>query len=125
MMQNSYGPATENPQNVISLEEVQKSQTLCIIDGKVVDLSAWFDQHPGGPDRIKALVGTDASARFAAKHGNSKKAKEQLQKLVVASLGKIVDSASGTASYQTSSASVSKPTSGIISVIFGIWFFIF
>jgi cytochrome b involved in lipid metabolism len=39
------------------------------INGKVYDLTAWISEHPGGPEHIIPLCGTDGSAAFNAQHG--------------------------------------------------------
>ena len=39
------------------------------INGKVYDLTNWINRHPGGPEHILALCGTDGSAAFNAQHG--------------------------------------------------------
>lgn len=41
------------------------------INGNVYDLTSWIPNHPGGPDKILQLCGTDGSAKFNAKHGGS------------------------------------------------------
>jgi hypothetical protein len=40
-----------------------------VIEGDVYDLTTWISAHPGGPDKISALCGTDATAQFTGKHG--------------------------------------------------------
>lgn len=56
------------------------NETSCwvIIDGSVYDLTAWIGQHPGGPDRIRALCGTDATDQFQAQHGGDSEPQERL-----------------------------------------------
>lgn len=41
-----------------------------VISGAVYDLTSWIANHPGGPDKITALCGTDATAAFTGKHGD-------------------------------------------------------
>lgn len=43
------------------------------INGNVYDLTSWIPNHPGGPDKIIRLCGTDGSAKFNAQHGGSPK----------------------------------------------------
>jgi cytochrome b involved in lipid metabolism len=38
------------------------------INGNVYDLTAWINQHPGGPERILSICGTDGSAAFNGQH---------------------------------------------------------
>jgi cytochrome b involved in lipid metabolism len=39
------------------------------IDGRVYDLTRWIAGHPGGPDAITQLCGTDGTVTFTARHG--------------------------------------------------------
>ena len=48
------------------------------IEGNVYDLTSWIDQHPGGPDRIIALCGTDATTAFERQHSGQPKPAEEL-----------------------------------------------
>jgi len=57
------------------------------IDGSVYDLTEWINAHPGGPQRILALCGTDASAAFAAQHDSQPKPADQLTQFRIGLLG--------------------------------------
>ena len=48
------------------------------INGSVYDLTAWINQHPGGPQRILALCGTDATSAFTAQHGGQARPEKEL-----------------------------------------------
>ena len=48
------------------------------INGKVYDLTNWINQHPGGPEHILALCGTDGSAAFNAQHGGQTRPASEL-----------------------------------------------
>lgn len=48
------------------------------INGNVYDLTKWIPQHPGGPQRILNLCGTDGSAMFNAQHGGDARPHEEL-----------------------------------------------
>ncbi|NNG37175.1 cytochrome b5 domain-containing protein [Nakamurella sp. DB0629] len=39
------------------------------VDGQVYDLTSWINRHPGGPERILSICGTDATQAFTAQHG--------------------------------------------------------
>ena len=38
------------------------------IEGSVYDLTTWIGQHPGGPEHITPLCGTDATSAFETQH---------------------------------------------------------
>lgn len=56
----------------LTLAEVGKHNdaTSCwaVVNGNVYDLTRWISQHPGGPDLILQVCGTDASSQFNAQH---------------------------------------------------------
>lgn len=56
----------------ITMAQVQQhaSATSCwtAVDGKVYDVTNWINQHPGGPQRIISLCGTDGTAAFHGQH---------------------------------------------------------
>ena len=56
------------------------------IDGKVYDLTAWINQHPGGPERIRALCGTDATSAFTAQHGGQARPEKELATFQIGTL---------------------------------------
>jgi cytochrome b involved in lipid metabolism len=43
------------------------------INGKVYDLTAWINKHPGGDKNILKLCGLDGTAAFNGKHGGQAK----------------------------------------------------
>lgn len=57
------------------------------IDGKVYDLTSWINQHPGGPDRILSLCGTDGTAAFHAQHGTQTRPNNVLAGFYIGKLG--------------------------------------
>lgn len=56
------------------------------IEGTVYDLTDWITQHPGGPDRILGICGTDASDEFGAQHAGQADPTEQLSEFAVGAL---------------------------------------
>ena len=64
------------------------STTSCyaIVSGTVYDLTSWIGKHPGGPEKIIPLCGTDATAAFSKQHGSSTKATTTLASLLIGSL---------------------------------------
>jgi len=68
-------------------EHADESSCWAAIDGGVYDLTGWVARHPGGPDRILALCGTDATARFTAQHGTSQRPAGELARFRIGDLG--------------------------------------
>jgi len=56
------------------------------INGKVYNLTAWIDQHPGGPEAILSLCGTDGTAAFEAQHGGQARPEAELANFYVGPL---------------------------------------
>ncbi len=56
------------------------------INGNVYDLTDWINQHPGGPQRILNLCGTDATAAFNAQHGGQARPAQELAQFLLAPL---------------------------------------
>lgn len=48
------------------------------VNGKVYDLTKWINQHPGGPRRILAMCGKDASDAFNGQHGGQARPEKEL-----------------------------------------------
>ena len=63
------------------------SSCWAVISGGVYNLTAWIGQHPGGPDVIKAMCGTDGTASFTAMHSSSATAKAALGTLQIGVIG--------------------------------------
>jgi len=49
------------------------------INGKVYDLTAWINKHPGGDKNILKLCGTDGSSLFNGQHGGQEKQENVLK----------------------------------------------
>lgn len=56
------------------------------IEGTVYDLTDWIAQHPGGPDRILEICGTDATEQFRAQHTGQALPAEQLSRFAIGEL---------------------------------------
>src|SRR5690242_3032626 len=67
-------PSTSQNSNkkTYTLAEVatHKNNSSCwtAINGKVYDLTSWINRHPGGPERILNICGTDATDAFNIQH---------------------------------------------------------
>ncbi|SDR86033.1 cytochrome b5-like heme/steroid binding domain-containing protein [Agrococcus carbonis] len=56
------------------------------IEGTVYDVTTWITRHPGGPDRILGICGTDATDAFTAQHGGAALPAEQLSQFAIGAL---------------------------------------
>ncbi|MET4099297.1 putative membrane protein/predicted heme/steroid binding protein [Agrococcus sp. UYP10] len=56
------------------------------IEGTVYDLTGWIAQHPGGPDRILGVCGTDATDEFGTQHTGQAAPAEQLSQFAIGEL---------------------------------------
>jgi len=56
------------------------------VDGGVYDLTSWISRHPGGPDKIEPLCGTDATQAFRTKHDGAEKPNDQLASFKIGDL---------------------------------------
>jgi len=58
------------------------------INGSVYDLTQWINQHPGGPQAILSLCGTDGTQAFEAQHGGQARPEQELAPLKIGTLVK-------------------------------------
>lgn len=77
-------------QDPITLTEVAEHATpldcWAAINGNVYDLTSWIDRHPGGPEVVIAMCGTDATEAFAAAHEGESEPEERLTALRIGPL---------------------------------------
>lgn len=66
------------------------SSCWAVVSGTVYDLTEWIGRHPGGPDKIKGLCGTDASRAFADQHGKAGPDGKPQNRLKTFALGPLV-----------------------------------
>ena len=57
-----------------------------VVSGKVYDLTAWINNHPGGPGPILSLCGTDGTALFSAQHGGQARPASELKSFYIGTL---------------------------------------
>jgi len=57
-----------------------------VVSGKVYDLTAWINNHPGGPGPILSLCGTDGTALFMGQHGSQGRPATELAKFNIGTL---------------------------------------
>jgi cytochrome b involved in lipid metabolism len=71
---------------VMSLEEVGKHTSVndcwVLLHGVVYDVSKYLDEHPGGPEIIQDVAGTDATEEFED-IGHSPEARELLGQMKI------------------------------------------
>ena len=56
------------------------------VDGFVYDVTDWIPQHPGGPERIIPLCGTDATTAFGTQHGDASLPNQRLSQVLLGPL---------------------------------------
>ena len=82
----------ESSEPALTLSEVRKHSTknsfYAVISNKVYDLTDWIGKHPGGPEAIEKLCGTDATESFSKKHGNQEKPQQTLANFLIGELVK-------------------------------------
>jgi cytochrome b involved in lipid metabolism len=59
-----------------------------IVRGQVYDVTPAIKTHPGGPDKILAMCGKDATEAFVGKHGGQPRQEMGLEKLQIGVLEK-------------------------------------
>lgn len=76
--------------DAVTMEEVEQNDSpdscWAAIDGVAYDLTEWIEEHPGGPDRIEALCGTDATDDFEGQHSGEERPEEQLSEFEIGEL---------------------------------------
>ena len=92
---------TTNPQATTTATSTQKvvSYTLAevsthkdakscwaTINGKVYNLTAWINEHPGGPDKILSICGKDGTAVFTGQHGGQSRPESILASFFIGNL---------------------------------------
>ncbi len=83
---------TEDPDGAVTftMEEIakhaDKESCYSAIDGKVYDLTAWMEKHPGGAGNILKICGKDGTAAFSGKHEGSAQAKAALPDYLIGEL---------------------------------------
>lgn len=73
-----------------SLAEVAEHKTpdscWAAINGDVYDLTQWINGHPGGPNAIRSICGTEASVIFNNRHGSMREPMEKLPSFMIGTL---------------------------------------
>lgn len=78
----SASPSASSTTGSYTLADVAKhadaNSCWSAVNGKVYDLTKWINQHPGGPKRILAMCGKDASDAFNGQHGGQARPEKEL-----------------------------------------------
>lgn len=67
-------------------EHADAASCWAVVEGKVYDLTAWVQQHPGGNQAIVAICGKDATEQFTKKHGGEGKPATALARFEIGKL---------------------------------------
>lgn len=82
--------ATAEASTAIGIAEVAQhddsASCWVAVEGTVYDLTEWVPQHPGGPDRILGVCGTDATETFTEQHQGQALPVEQLTRFAIGTL---------------------------------------
>ncbi len=79
---NTQSATSTTSQNTYTQADIAQhnSESNCwtSIEGGVYDLTTWISRHPGGPQAIIGLCGTDGTDAFNGKHGTSRRPRAAL-----------------------------------------------
>lgn len=82
--------STSMPEEGYSMATVEENNTAdscwVAVDGFVYNLTDWIPQHPGGPERILPLCGTDATTAFGTQHGDAPLPNQRLSQFLLGPL---------------------------------------
>jgi cytochrome b involved in lipid metabolism len=89
-VQTGTGIAAPSPTASFTLAEVAThgniSSCWSAINGNIYDLTAWINQHPGGPEHILSMCGTDGSSAFNAQHAGQARPASELTNFYIGTL---------------------------------------
>lgn len=78
------------PEYTMTEVAMHKDRTDCwtVISGKVYNLTAWVDMHPGGSGAIAYLCGKDGTTAFSEQHGGQERPETSLSNFYIGELAK-------------------------------------
>ena len=87
---SASAPAITSRDGSYTLDQVAQHNTAAscwaTINGDVFDLTSWIQSHPGGPNAIRSICGTDASTAFNNRHSTTPEAVEKLPDFQIGTL---------------------------------------
>lgn len=88
--QNSTSTSSSNQISGYTMAEVAAAngpqKCWVVISGKVYDITKWYKQHPGGPDKILSICGKDGTSAYQGKHGGEKRPASVLESFYIGNL---------------------------------------
>lgn len=80
----------ETSEYTLATVAIHNSASSCwaAINGNVYDLTDWISQHPGGPEHILGICGTDGSAAFNTQHGGERDPAQELKNFYIGTLSR-------------------------------------
>ncbi len=87
-METTTTPSEKKKGFSMSDVESHKDESSCwaVVNNKVYDLTMWISKHPGGPDKILGICGTDGTPQFEGQHMGQEKPETLLQSFYIGEL---------------------------------------
>jgi cytochrome b involved in lipid metabolism len=106
------------------LDVTRIGAALCVVDGRVLDVTDFIDNHPGGPELLRYVKGSDITGELLGerdvdglRHVHSHGALKLLKKYVVAQLV-TEDDSRGTSGNSSELIKVHRPTTSVMSHVY-------
>lgn len=75
LFESGGNPDAQGTATAYTLEDVAANNSVdscwSVVQGQVFDLTNWIAQHPGGPEAVISMCGTDSTEIFEVQHGLS------------------------------------------------------
>ncbi|MHA6526025.1 DUF2231 domain-containing protein [Tessaracoccus sp. G1721] len=82
---NTYVPEEGYTMDMVA-EHATADSCWVAVNGFVYDVTDWIPQHPGGPERIIPLCGSDATSAFGTQHGDAALPNQRLSQFLLGPL---------------------------------------
>ncbi len=82
---NDFVPQVDEKSFTMTEVALHNTETDCysVVSGNVYELTSWVSKHPGGPEAIKGICGTDATAKFSGQHGGQPQPEQALSGFLI------------------------------------------